>query len=71
MTQVLFCRRIFPQTKPRNSAYRDIESKYREIDSNIFVWVGTSTQYKIDTLKKVFQLFEIDPSELVFHLKCT
>ena len=41
----------------------------REIDGNIFVWTGTDTQYKINILKKMFSLFDIDPTELVFYLR--
>ena len=41
---------------------------YREIDTNLFVWTGTDTQYKINLLKKVFSMFDVDPSELVFYL---
>lgn len=41
----------------------------REIDRNVFVWTGTDTQYKINVLKKVFVLFDIEPTELVFYLR--
>ena len=38
------------------------------IDNNIYVWTGTDTQYKINVLRKVFALFNIEPTELVFYL---
>ena len=41
----------------------------KRINSHIFVWTGTDTQYKVNTLHKLFPLFDIDPSELVFYLK--
>jgi hypothetical protein len=41
----------------------------KEIDHNVFVWTATDTQYKISVLRKVFPLFEVDPTELVFYLR--
>ena len=44
-------------------------STCRQIDNNIYVWTATGTQYKINLLRKVFSLFNIDPIELVFYLR--
>ena len=38
------------------------------IGHNVFLWTGINTQNKIVALRKVFNLFDIDPSELVFYL---
>lgn len=47
----------------------DAFSAYRQIDTNIFVWTGTDTQYKINVLRKLFALFGVEESELVFYLR--
>ena len=47
----------------------DVFSAYRQIDTNIFVWTGTDTQYKINVLRKLFALFGVEESELVFYLR--
>lgn len=39
------------------------------IEENIFVLTGTSTQYKLNTLRKFFTLFGVPESELIFYLK--
>ena len=39
------------------------------IEDNIFVWTGTNTQYKVNTLKKFFALFGVSESELIFYMK--
>lgn len=41
----------------------------RPIDQRIFVWTGTSTQYKLNVLKKLFPLFDVELSELVLYLR--
>ena len=41
----------------------------RRIDTNLYVWTGTDTQYKLNILRKIFALFGIAESELVFYLK--
>lgn len=41
----------------------------RQIDTNLYVWTGTDTQYKINILRKIFVLFGVSESELVFYLK--
>ena len=51
------------------SASKASFTSYRTIDNSIFVWTGTDTQYKINVLKKIFVLFDIDPTELVFYLQ--
>ena len=42
---------------------------YCVISSNIYVFVNTSTQHKINILKHFFQLYRIEIGELVFYLK--
>ncbi len=44
-------------------------TKCIQIDSGIFVWSNTSTQYKITTLRKFFLLYGADASDLVFYMK--
>ena len=44
-------------------------SKCVEIDNNIFIWTNTSTQYKINTLRKFFAMYDADPEELVFYMR--
>lgn len=39
-----------------------------KIDENIYVWTGTATQYKISLLRKFFEMFDQDPSDLVFFI---
>lgn len=40
-----------------------------QIAPNIYVWTGTGTQNKVNTLRRFFALFNEDPLELVFYLK--
>lgn len=40
-----------------------------EIDSGIYVWSNTSTQYKITTLRRFFTMYNADPADLVFFMK--
>ena len=40
-----------------------------EIAPGLYVWTGTATQYKINTLRRFFTAFGADPSELIFFLK--
>jgi uncharacterized protein with ParB-like and HNH nuclease domain len=42
---------------------------YCVISSNIYVFVNTSTQHKINILRHFFQLYHIEMSELLFYLK--
>lgn len=44
-------------------------SKCAEIDNGIYIWTNTSTQYKINTLRKFFVLYGADPEDLVFYMK--
>ena len=44
-------------------------SKSVEISKGIYVWSNTSTQSKLNVLSKVFALYNIDPTELVFYLR--
>ncbi len=40
-----------------------------QIAPNVYVWTGSGTQYKLNTLRKFFALFSADPADLVFYLK--
>ena len=40
-----------------------------QIAPNIYIWTGTRTQYKLNTLKRFFVLFGADPADLIFYLK--
>lgn len=51
------------------STEKDTFESCRAIDQNLFVWTGTDTQYKINVLKKLFPMFDVDPSELVMFLR--
>ena len=41
----------------------------RQIDTDLYVWTGPDTQYKINNLRKIFAIFDVPESELVFYLK--
>jgi len=41
----------------------------RQINTDLYVWTGTDTQYKINNLRKIFAIFDVPESELVFYLK--
>lgn len=47
----------------------DVFSSCRPVDHNVFVWTGTDTQYKLNVLRKLFPMFDVDPSELVIFLR--
>ncbi len=51
------------------STSEDAFNACRPIDNNIFVWTGTNTQYKLAVLKRLFPLFDVEPSELVIFLR--
>ena len=40
-----------------------------EVGDGIYVWTNTNTQSKLSVLNKVFKLYGIDPTELVFYLR--
>lgn len=40
-----------------------------EIDSGIFIETNTSTEYKINLLRRFFRLYEEDPEDLIFYLR--
>ncbi|MCR5034490.1 MAG: DUF4268 domain-containing protein [Clostridia bacterium] len=40
-----------------------------QIVPNIYVWTGTSTQHKVNTLRRFFKMYGAEPSDLVFYLK--
>ena len=44
-------------------------SKSAKIDESLYLWINTSTQYKINLLLKFFALFGEDPENLVFVIK--
>ena len=39
-----------------------------KIDDDIYIWTGTATQYKVNLLRKFFEQYKQDPSDLVFFL---
>ena len=51
------------------STAADTLNACRPIDHNVFVWTGTDTQYKINVLKKLFPMFDVEPSELILYLR--
>lgn len=51
------------------STAEDAFGSCRAIDQNVFVWTGTDTQYKINVLKKLLPMFDVEPSELVMFLR--
>lgn len=42
---------------------------WRKIDDDIFLWINTSTQYKVNLLLRFFALYHEDPDVLVFFTK--
>lgn len=40
-----------------------------EIGDGIYVWTNTNTQSKLSNLSKLFDLYQIDPSDLLIYLK--
>lgn len=44
-------------------------NKSAEIGDGIFVWTNTNTQSKLSVLRKVFKLYDADPTDLVFYLR--
>lgn len=44
-------------------------SKCVEIDTGVYVWTNTSTQYKINTLRKFFVMYGANPEDLVFYMR--
>ena len=44
-------------------------SKSVEIGDCIYVWTNTNTQSKLSVLNKLFALYDVDPSDLVFFLR--
>ncbi|MGN1156481.1 MAG: DUF4268 domain-containing protein [Agathobacter sp.] len=44
-------------------------SKSVEVGDGIFVWTNTSTQSKLSVLNKLFAMYKIDPTDLVFFLR--
>ncbi|MCR0199530.1 DUF4268 domain-containing protein [[Clostridium] innocuum] len=51
------------------SSNPEVFTIYAQIDTNIYVWTNTNTQYKISLLQKFFKLYNVDPSDLIFYLK--
>ena len=44
-------------------------NKALEVGDGIYVWTNTNTQSKLNSLIKVFGLYNVDPSDLVFSLR--
>lgn len=44
-------------------------SKCLEISDGIYVWTNTNTQNKLSVLNRLFQLYNLEPSDLVFFLR--
>lgn len=40
-----------------------------KLDDDLYVWTGTATQYKINMLRRFFEQYNQDPSDLVFFLE--
>lgn len=40
-----------------------------EIGDGIFVWTNTNTQSKLSVLNRIFKLYGVDPTDLVFYLR--
>jgi len=51
------------------STTADAYNSCRQIDTNVFVWTGTDTQYKISVLRKLLTLFGVEENTLVFYLR--
>lgn len=47
----------------------DEEGKYVKLEEGIYIWMNTSTSYKMNLLHRFFKLYQVDESELVFYLK--
>lgn len=44
-------------------------AKSVEIGDGIFLWTNTNTQSKLSVLTRLFKLYDVDPSDLVFYLR--
>ncbi len=44
-------------------------TKSVEIGDGIYVWTNTNTQSKLSILSRLFQLYDADPTDLVFYLR--
>lgn len=44
-------------------------SKGVEVGDGIFVWTNTSTQSKLSVLSKLFAMYKLDPTDLVFFMR--
>lgn len=47
----------------------DNPGRYMEIGDGIYVWTNTSTQSKLSVLNRLFRLYDVDPSDLIFYLR--
>lgn len=47
----------------------DPPAKWTEIAAGVYVWTSNNTQSKLSVLRRVFKLYEEDPSDLVFYLR--
>jgi hypothetical protein len=44
-------------------------SRAAKLDDDLYIWIGTSTQYKINLLQKFFALYNEEPENLVLIIK--
>ena len=42
--------------------------KMREVTEQVYLWVHSNTMTKINNLRKLFEVYEIDCEELVFEI---
>ncbi len=47
----------------------DAFKKSVEIGDGIYVWTNTSTQSKLSVLRRLFQLYDEEPADLIFYLR--
>lgn len=59
--------KVEPSVHVRDRA--DEEGKYTKLEEGIYIWMNTSTSYKINLLHRFFKLYQVDESELIFYLK--
>lgn len=51
------------------SMNKDEYTKCVEVGDGIYVWTNTNTQSKLSVLRRLFKLYDDEPSDLVFYLK--
>ncbi|MCR5586542.1 MAG: DUF262 domain-containing protein [Lachnospiraceae bacterium] len=56
-------------TSGLNGCFTDKKSdKYTEVTEQVYLWVHSNTMTKINNLRKLFEIYEIDCEELVFEI---